>query len=108
MFAWLKNLGPMLIGALAMGLESLIWRAVGILGFGFTTYTGVGVFLDGIRDKVISSISGQSADIVNLIGFFWLDKGITIIFSAYAMVFAFRSLDGVVRKFGPVSAKVGP
>lgn len=89
---------PQLVGALAIAMGTFVGRAVLALGVGFVTYTGITVAVDSMQSSVISSVSGMPADMVNLVAYLWLDKGMTIIFSAVAASFAMRAIGGTVKK----------
>lgn len=89
---------PALLGGLATVMATLVGRAILALGIGFVTYKGVTTLLTALKAQVISSITGIGGDALSLIGFLWLDKGLTIIFSAYTVVLAFRFANGAVKK----------
>lgn len=89
---------PALMGALATVMASLIGRAILALGIGFVTYTGITVAINGMKEAVISGVSGIPGDAASLIGFLWLDKGISVIFSAVAASLALRAIGGSVKK----------
>jgi len=89
---------PALMGALASIMASLVGRAILALGIGFITYNGVTILLTTLKNQVISSIGGIGGDALALIGYFWLDKGISIIFSAYTIVITMRLVNGSMKK----------
>lgn len=89
---------PALMGALATAMASLIWRAILAIGIGFVTYTGITLGLNALKATVMAGISGAGSDVVGLLGFLWVDKGITIIFSAVAVSISMRALGGSVKK----------
>lgn len=87
-----------LIGALGSAMGSLVGRAVIALGIGFTTYTGITVAVATIKSQAISSINTLPSDALGLIGFLWLDKGLTLIFSAVATALAMKGIAGSIKK----------
>lgn len=89
---------PALMGALAGAMVSLVGRAVLALGIGFVTYQGIDLAIGSLKANVISGFSGLSADMVGLIAWLYLDKALTIIFSAVATALAMRMLAGSVKK----------
>jgi hypothetical protein len=89
---------PALVGALAAAMASFIGRALIALSIGFVTYTGISFAITAMKNTVISSINGLPADALNLVAYLWLDKGITIIFSAVAVSLAMRGIGGSVRR----------
>jgi len=89
---------PYLLGALATVTASLIWRAVFALGIGFVSYTGITVAINSVRDNLISSVKGLPAEALGLLGYLWVDKALTIVFSSVAAALAMNALSGVVKK----------
>lgn len=89
---------PALLGGLATAMGSLVGRVIIALGIGFVTYTGISVAINAMRDSVISGISGLPGDALSLVGYLWIDKGITIIFSAVAASIAMRGISGSIKK----------
>ncbi|MDP5008126.1 MAG: DUF2523 domain-containing protein [Glaciimonas sp.] len=89
---------PALWGALATIMASLAWRVVIALGIGFVTYKGSDVALGLMKNSVISSFSGLPSDMINLLGFLWADKAMSVIFSAVAVSLIMRGLGGSVKK----------
>lgn len=89
---------PALLGGLATVMGSLIGRAILALGIGFVTYAGISVALNTMKQNVITGVSGLTGDALGLVGYLWLDKGITIIFSAVAASLAMRGIGGSVKK----------
>jgi predicted naringenin-chalcone synthase len=89
---------PALIGALAAALGSLLGRALLVLGIGFTTYTGITLAITAVKTQAISAISSIGGDALGLIGYLWLDKGLTLIFSAIVSALAMKAIGGSVKK----------
>ncbi|KAF3999447.1 DUF2523 domain-containing protein [Glaciimonas immobilis] len=77
-------------GALAPVLGSLVGRILLALGISFLTYTGLSYGVDAIKLSVISSFGGLSADVIGFIGYLWVDKAITTVFSAFATALAIK------------------
>lgn len=89
---------PALVGALTVATSSIIGRAMLALGLGAVTYTGITASISVIKDQVVSNLSGLPADVVNLLGFFWIDKGLTVIFSATAVALTMKTVNGSLKK----------
>lgn len=87
-----------LIGALATALGSLAGRVLIALGIGFVTYKGVDVAITTVKNNVISSVNGLPAQALNLFGYLWFDKALTIIFSAVVVALSMRLLGGSVKR----------
>lgn len=87
-----------LMGALATAAGSLAGRVLLALGIGFVTYKGVDVAVTTVKQNVISSVGGLPAQALNLFGYLWLDKALTIIFSAVAVSLSMRLLGGSVKR----------
>jgi hypothetical protein len=89
---------PALVGALAGAMGSFIGRAILALGIGFVTYSGITVALNVMKQSVITGVSSLPSDALGLVSYLWLDKGITIIFSAVAVSLAMRGLNGSIKR----------
>lgn len=89
---------PALMGGLAMAMGSLVGRALLALGVGAVTYTGVTLGVGVIKDQVITNLSGLPVDAVRLLAFFWVDKALTVIFSATATALAMQTVSGSLKK----------
>lgn len=89
---------PAIVGALAAGMTSLVGRVVLSLGIGFVTYKGIDTALTSLRQSVIDGFRGMPSDVLNLMGYLWLDKGITIIFSAVVVAVSMRLIGGGLKK----------
>jgi hypothetical protein len=87
-----------LVGALATAMGSFVGRAMLALGVGTVTYTGITFAIDSFRNTVISSISGLPADALGLVGYLWMDKMLTIIFSGVTVALTMRAIGGSVKK----------
>ncbi|WP_041741766.1 DUF2523 family protein [Collimonas fungivorans] len=89
---------PALMGALATAMASLVWRAVIALGIGFVTYKGLDVAIGYMQQAVFDRVNSIPGDALSLIGYLWLDKAITIIFSAVSISLAMKLLSGSLKK----------
>lgn len=89
---------PALIGALVSLFASVVGRAVVALGIGFVTYKGIAIAIGIMKDSVMTGISSLSADAVGLVGFLWIDKALTVVFSAVAVAIAMKGIGGSVKK----------
>jgi hypothetical protein len=87
-----------LMGALAQAMGSFIGRAVLALGVGTVTYTGIMYSIDTMRSSIISSFNGLPADAIGLLGFLWVDKCLTIIFSGVTVALSMRLIGGSIKK----------
>lgn len=89
---------PALIGALASAMASLAVRAVIALGFGFVVFKGIDVGIGVLKDLAIAGVRGVPGDALQLIGYLWLDKALSVVFSAVATSLAMRALVGSVKR----------
>jgi hypothetical protein len=87
-----------LIGALAAAMGTLAGRVLLALGFGFVTYKGVDLGIASLKAQVISSVQGLSADALSLVGYLWLDKALTVVFSSVVVAMTMRALGGSIKK----------
>lgn len=89
---------PALIGALAAAMGTLAGRVMIALGFGFVTYKGIDVGIESLKQTAMSGINGLPAEALGLVGYLWLDKALTVIFSAIATALAMRAVGGSVKR----------
>jgi hypothetical protein len=89
---------PALVGALGAAMATFAGRVFLALGFGTITYTGITAGIAAIKSQVVSGITGMPADAVGLIGYLWIDKGLTVIFSAIAAALTLRTVAGSLKK----------
>jgi hypothetical protein len=89
---------PYIIGGLASAVGTLVGRVLISMGIGFVTYTGIDLALTELQQLVISGVQGLPADMVSLIGFLWLDKALSVIFSAITTAVGLRYMGGSVKK----------
>lgn len=89
---------PALIGALAGAMGSLIGRAVIALGIGFVTYKGLDLALGALQQQAMAGLSGIGGDMAGLLGFLWVDKAISVVFSAVTVSVALKAIGGSVKK----------
>lgn len=89
---------PAFMGALATSMGSLAGRVLIALGFGFVTYSGIDLGIAAMKKMVVDGVMGLPADIVGLVGYLWIDKALSVIFSAIATAIAMRALGGSVKK----------
>lgn len=82
----------MFMGVLAQILPSLIGRVLLALGISFVTYTGMSVAIDGLYASAQSSFSGLPAETLNLLAYLWVDKALSVVFSAFTAALAIKTL----------------
>jgi hypothetical protein len=79
-----------LLGAIGFCMASLVGRVLLSLGISFITFVGVTGLISTISSSVMSSMNGLSGDILGLAGYLWIDKGITVVFSAWTAAIALK------------------
>lgn len=89
---------PALIGAFAAAMGSMAGRVLIALGFGFVTYKGIDLGIGALKDFAISGVRGMPAEALGLVGYLWLDKALTVVFSAVATSISMRAMGGSVKK----------
>jgi Protein of unknown function (DUF2523) len=89
---------PALMGALATAMGSFIGRAILALGIGFVTYKGIDLSIGAIKAGVLSGVRGLPVDALNLVGYLYLDKAITVVMSSFVVAFAMRTASGSVKR----------
>jgi Protein of unknown function (DUF2523) len=86
------------VGAIGLAMASFVGRAILAAGIGFVTYTGITVAVGVFKSQVISSIGGLPAEVSSFLGFLWVDKGLTLIFSSIGASMAITAVGGSVKK----------
>lgn len=89
---------PALMGALATAMGTFVGRAVIALGVGFVTYKGIDVSIGFMKDSVLSGVRGLPVDALNLVGYLWIDKALTVIISAISAAMTMKAVGGSVKK----------
>lgn len=89
---------PALIGALAAAMGTLAGRVLIALGFGFVSYKGIDTGIGALKTMAVDGVRGMPADALNLVGFLWIDKALTVIFSAVVVSLTMRALGGTVKR----------
>ena len=72
-----------LIGALGVAAASLVGRVLLALGLSFVTYTGVEILMGTVMTSIRTNMSGMPASALSFLAYMWIDRAITMIFSAY-------------------------
>lgn len=89
---------PALMGALATAMGTLVGRAVLALGIGFVTYKGIDIGMQSLQENAIDSMKGIPAGMIGLMGYLWIDKAITVIFSAITVAITFKTIGGAMKR----------
>jgi hypothetical protein len=89
---------PALIGAFGAAMGTLAGRVLISLGLGFVSYKGIDLAVGKLKDAAISGLQGIPADALLLVGYLWLDKALTVIFSAVAVALSMKALNGTVKR----------
>jgi len=83
-----------LIGAIAGLLLRLVGPLTGrillALGMSFVTYKGVGAGIDWLFQSIKTNIASLDPRVIQFLAYMWVDKAISMIFSAYAAAAAIR------------------
>jgi hypothetical protein len=73
-----------LVGALIQAAASLVGRVLLAMFIGYVTYTGLQTGIDALFNQIQQNFSLLPQQAVSLLGFLWVDKAISTLFSAYA------------------------
>ena len=79
-----------LIGALVLAATSIVGRVLIALGVGYFTFTGVSTLGTWVLDTMKGALGGLPSDAMSFLGFLWVDKAITMIFSAWVVALSFK------------------
>lgn len=89
---------PALIGALATAMGTLVGRAIIALGIGFATYKGIDLGIEQLKQTVMTAVTGVPGQALQLIGYLWLDKALSVVFSGVGVALTMRALGGSVKR----------
>ena len=89
---------PALIGALRLAVASMVGRGFMALGFGFVSYKGIDLAVGKLKDAAIAGLQGIPADALTLVGYLWLDKALSVIFSAVVVALSMKALNGTLKR----------
>jgi hypothetical protein len=87
-----------LVGGLTSSMGSFVGRAMIAAGVGVTTYSGISLGISSVKASAISGVNSLGSDALGLVGYLWLDKGLTIIFSAFTAALTMKLVGGSIKK----------
>lgn len=93
------------VAYIAANLVPLGIRLLVGLGIGAATYTGISAALDAVKAQIVSVIAGAGTVIVDWAAFFYVDRVITLVFSALVVRWVLRGLDRVTDAMRTTSWK---
>ena len=79
-------------------LPTVVGRVLLALGLTFVAYTGIDTTITFILDNIKASFAGLPADIAEFFAWIWIDKCVTLIFSAYTAAMTFKMAGSTVLK----------
>lgn len=79
-----------LIAGVGMAMASLVGRLLVALGVSYVTYTGVTVVSDWLYQQILASFGQMPTEVVNFLAWLWVDKAISMIFSAWTAAMALK------------------
>lgn len=88
-----------LAGLLVNIAGSLVGRVLLALGVGYVTYSGADKSIQWIFQMIKDNINAMPPEIIQVIGFFWIDKAVSLIFSAItaALVIKMAGSDTITK-----------
>lgn len=88
-----------LLGGLLSIAGSMVGRVLLALGISYVTYKGFDTSIAWLLNQVKSNISAMPASIVSFLAWLYVDKAISLVFSAYATAAAIKvSTSGTLTK----------
>lgn len=83
-----------LIGALLQIASSMVGRVLLALGMSFVTFQGIDIGITWLLNEIKSNMTAMPADILNFVAWLWVDKAISMMFSAYTAAAAIKMTNG--------------
>lgn len=75
----------MAIGGLLLQIVgSMVGRALIALGMSYVTYRGLNTGIDWLLAQIQSNMGSMDSKVLQFLGYMWVDKAISMLFSAYA------------------------
>lgn len=92
-----------LLGGLLTICGSMVGRVLLALGLSYATYTGFDVSINWLLSQVKTNFSSMPTEILNFLAWLWVDKAISMLFSAYSAAMVIKvgtsgKLTKLVRK----------
>lgn len=81
---------PALLGAIGTVMGSLVGRVLLALGISFISFSGITKITSISMDMVKNSMGGLPTEVLALVAYMWIDKALTLYFSAVVAAFAIR------------------
>lgn len=85
-------------GAFLSVVGTLAGRVLVALGIGFATYKGADVALSALMMQVKSAFAGVPGEISQFLAFMWVDKALSVLFSAYVAALGLKTAAGAALK----------
>jgi len=83
-----------IVGALGFAASSLVGRVLLALGLSYVTYSGFDVGFQWLLDQIKTNMSGMPVDVVAFLAWLWVDKAISMIFSAMSVALTLKMAGG--------------
>jgi hypothetical protein len=89
---------PLLLASLLGGLlqiaGSMVGRVLLQLGLSYVVFSGINIGFDFLKSAAISNMQGAGADVVQLLGYLWVDKAVSLVISTYTAALALKLAGG--------------
>jgi len=86
---------PFILGGLAAFFASRIFQ---FIGMGLVFWTGIDVLLGFVETQVLSSVSGLTGQIYEIVAYVGLFHGVSMIIAAYTLKFTRKSASLIFRR----------
>lgn len=83
-----------LIGGFLQVAGSMVGRVLLALGISFVVYSGIDLAMTYLVDNIKSNMSAMPVDILNFLAWLWVDKALSLMFSAYTAAAALKMAGG--------------
>jgi hypothetical protein len=85
-------------GMLATFVASYVGRVLLALGMTFVAFAGTDIAMNSVEQLIQNNINGLPASLVSFLGWCWVDKAISLLFSTYSVCVAFKLAGSTVIK----------
>lgn len=83
-----------ILGGLLQIAQSMVGRVLLALGISFVTYQGIDTSINWLMNQIKSNMSSLPAEVLSFLAWLWVDKALSLMFSAYTASAAIRFAGG--------------
>jgi hypothetical protein len=79
-----------LLDGLLIICRSMVGRALLALGMGYVSFRGFDLTIAWLLTQIQADFAGMPPEVISFLGYLWVDKAISMIFSAYSVALSVK------------------